>query len=586
MDQVAEIREKVDIVSFIGEFLTLKKAGRNFKANCPFHSEKTPSFVVSPERQIWHCFGCNRGGDCYSFLMQFEHVEFPEALRMLAKRTNVTLVSARFDSPITSKKEKIYKLNALASDFYHFLLTKHNVGKRALMYLEKRGITERLIETFKIGFAPGVGTALSAYLLKKKGNEVSELVEAGLASLRGRGVYDFFSGRIIFPLIDHRENVVGFSGRSIDASTFGPKYINTRETLVYHKGEMFFGMSTAKEEMKKLNQAILVEGEFDVISCFREGITNVVAIKGTALTEQQVALLSRFVQKVTMCFDGDAAGQEALKRSLSVLEPKGLTTTVIEIPNGKDPDEALATDVASFKVSVRHDVPVYDYLHDQIVAQFDATDIAGKKAISDVLLPLYSRIDNAIVREHYLKKLSKTLDTTYESLQKELERLQKRETMKKQQFDLPRVKRTREELLEEYLIALIVQSTHPKQAFEKATGIISDSLPSERAYQKILHALVLYFSNQSSFDGKLFSERLPTELLEAYNRCSLFPITALGESNKYLREIETVSGQLRGIYLRQKLKALAIVIGEQESQGLEADFLKEEYSHLASRLEK
>lgn len=586
MDQVSEVREKIDIVSFIAEFITIKKAGRNFKANCPFHGEKTPSFVVSPERQIWHCFGCNRGGDCYSFLMQYEHIEFPEALRILAKRAGIELVSARFDSPITSKKEKIYKLNALAAEFYHFLLTKHNAGKRALSYLETRGVTDKLIKTFKIGFAPYIGTALTDYLLKKKKYPLEELMDAGLATMRGRYPVDFFSGRIMFPLVDHRDNTVGFSGRAIDDRTYGPKYINTRETLAYHKGDMFFGLATAKEAMKKQNQALLVEGEFDVISCFKEGITNTIAIKGTALTEQQVKLLSRFVKKVTMCFDIDTAGQEAMKRSLTVLEPQGLTTTVVVIPNGKDPDEAIKKDPYAFKAAIRDDIPIYDYLLEQELKKVDPTSMQGKKTVADALIPQYSHIENEIVKEHYLKKLSKVLDTTYESIQKEAERLQRREIAGKRHIEAPKVKRTRDEILEEYLVALLIQAERIKEVVLRAETLLSDTLSLEKASQKILSALFAYCKTHETVDGKTFGNTLPEELHEAYDRSFLFPLTTMSVPEKYMQEVERVAKELRGIYIRQQMKKLALEIGKNEKEGAATDSLKETYSYLASKLQK
>lgn len=586
MDQVSEIREKIDLVSFIAEFITIKKAGRNFKANCPFHGEKTPSFVVSPERQIWHCFGCNRGGDCYSFLMQYEHIEFPEALRILAKRAGIELVSARFDSTITSKKEKIYKLNALSAEFYHFLLTKHNAGKRALSYLTTRGVTDKLIETFKIGFAPHIGTALTDYLLKKKKYPLEELMEAGLATMRGRYPVDFFSGRIMFPLIDHRDNTVGFSGRAIDDRTYGPKYINTRETLAYHKGDMFYGISLAKEAMKKQNQALLVEGEFDVISCFKEGITNTVAIKGTALTEQQVKLLSRFVQKVTMCFDADAAGQEAMRRSLMVLEPQGLTTTVVVNRSGKDPDEAIKNDPYAFKAALKQDMPIYDYLLEQELKKVDPASVQGKKVVADALLSIYSHIENEIVKEHYLKKLSKVLDTTYESIQKEVERLQKREVVGKRRVDMPKVKRTRDEILEEYLIALLIQAARVKDVVLRTEELLSDTLSQEKASQKILHALFVYCNSHDVFDAKTFGDSLPQELNEAYDRSFLLPLATMNEPEKYMREVERTARELHAIYIRQQMKKLALAIGENEREGVATDSLKERYSHLASLLQK
>lgn len=254
MDDVARVREKIDIVGLISEYIPLKKMGRNFKALCPFHSEKTPSFVVSPERQIWHCFGgCAKGGDCFTFLMDYENLEFVEALRILAKKAGIELKTSSFQTGLSSKKEKIYILNRLTNEFYHFVLIKHPAGGKALSYLsEDRRLNTELINTFMLGFSPKSGIALSNYLMKKKGYKREDLIEAGLASPSGQaGVVDFFRERLMFPLSDHRNNIVGFSGRAIDSEFVGGKYINTRDTLVYHKGGMFFGLNIAKDEIKK-----------------------------------------------------------------------------------------------------------------------------------------------------------------------------------------------------------------------------------------------------------------------------------------------------------------------------------------------
>ncbi|MEX2012831.1 MAG: DNA primase, partial [Candidatus Levyibacteriota bacterium] len=334
MDDVSRVREKIDIVSFISEYIPLKKAGRNFKAPCPFHNEKSPSFVVSPERQIWHCFGCGKGGDVFTFLMEYDNMEFVEALRTLAKKAGIPLAEGGFDSGVSSKKEKIYQINKLTLDFYQYLLTKHNVGKIALEYLLKeRKLTPAIMNTFSLGFSPKVGNALCNYLINKKKYKREDLIEAGLATYQNSRLVDFFRGRIMFPLFDHRDNVVGFAARVLKTQNIeGSKYINSRETLVYHKGELFFGLNIAKEEIKREQQAIVVEGELDAISCFMQGVKNVVAIKGTALTEKQAVLIGRFSPKVTLCLDMDSAGFEATKRSLPILEKAGLTTTVIVLP--------------------------------------------------------------------------------------------------------------------------------------------------------------------------------------------------------------------------------------------------------------
>ncbi len=452
MDEVAQIRERIDLVSFISEYIPLKKMGRNFKAVCPFHNEKTPSFVVSPERQIWHCFGgCSKGGDVYEFLMEYENLEFVEALRMLAKRTGIQLRESNFQAGTSSKKEAIYKLNRIALDFYHFVLTKHEAGKKALSYLtENRKLDARLIETFMIGFSPKEGISLSNYLINKKKYKKEDLVEAGLAFYRGpsassgqTGVFDFFRNRVMFPLFDHRGNVVGFSGRAIEEPYSGGKYINTRETIVYHKGSIFFGLNTAKEEIKKLDKAVIVEGELDVISCFSVGIKNVVAVKGTALTENQVTLMARFTNNICLCFDKDDAGYEATKRSLSSLEKKGMNITTCIFENGKDTDESIKNDPIAFKKSMKKDIPVYDFIFSKTFSSFEKDKVYGKRKIASELLPIFTRISNEIVKEHYLKKLSLELGVSLEALAKEIEKIEKKEIVREDIFVSKKDKRSR-----------------------------------------------------------------------------------------------------------------------------------------------
>ncbi|MFH1832844.1 MAG: DNA primase [Candidatus Levyibacteriota bacterium] len=590
MDQVSQVREKIDIVSLISEYLPLARAGRNFKTNCPFHSEKTPSFVVSPERQIWHCFGCQKGGDCFTFLMEYENLEFPESLRILAKKAGVALAESSWQAGVSSKKEKIYKLNNLASEFYHYLLTKHNVGKNALDYLSQRQISKGLLKTFMLGFAPRINNALSNYLIHKKKYQKEDLIDAGLSSQRGKEIVDFFNNRIIFPIIDHRGNIIGFSGRTMNDSLQISKYVNTRETLVYHKGESFYNLNNAKEEIKKENRAIVVEGEFDVVSSFSCGIKNVVAVKGTALTENQAGLLSRFCQKVSLCFDMDSAGQEAIKRSLPFLEKKGLTATVIILPNGKDPDELIKKNSASFQKAIKNDLGVYDFLLQKAVSDFDKKTAFGKKKIGDEVFPYISEIENEIVKEHYLKKLAEELDTTFESILKQEERIKKKEKDNSQSFAI-KDKRTRIEVLEEYLLALIFQSQEKNSIIEKTQDLISDFLEKQSACQKILD-LVFDFKKLSAgkeFDEKKFFTSLPSELQSVYNTSFLFPLPKFESKTQYLEEAQRKAEELRVLYLKEKINAISNKLREQELEKEDEEKiekLKKEHSRLVRFLEE
>lgn len=565
MDEVSQIREKVDIVSFISEFITVKKAGRNFKANCPFHNEKTPSFVISPERQIWHCFGCAKGGDVFTFLMEYDHLEFFEALQILAKRTGVELKETGKKGTF-SKKEKIYTINNQAARFYNYILLSHPAGKKALEYLTlERKISIPLAKTFMFGFAPSFGSALSDYLIKKKNWQKNDLIESGISFFRGGRLNDFFRGRLIFPLTDHNGNIVGFSARALENEM--PKYINTRDTIVYHKGKLFFGLDIAKEEIKKQNQAIVVEGEFDVISSFKEGVKNVVAIKGTALTENQVNLLSRYTEKITLFLDRDEAGFEAIKRSLAVLEKKGLTTTVV-ITDGKDPDEIIKKDPILFKKAIKNDIPVYDFLISEVLKKFNQQDAISKKKITDELLPFFAQIENEIVKEHYLKVLSKKIEISFESLLKEVEKL-KLGKKEDQIVFAKKDKRTRREVLEEYLIALIIQNDNPEKIFETVEKNLKDYVFEIPAYGKIFEKLKIYTKTVNKFRGEIFAKNLSTELIKFFDASFLLPITKFENEKKLFEEVNKVSIELMTNFAKEKIKNLKMELKGKKEESLE-----------------
>ena len=360
MDDVDLIKQKIDIGDLIGSYIPVKRAGRNLKALCPFHNEKTPSFVISPERQIWHCFSCGKGGDIFTFIEEYERLDFSESLKLLAEKAGIKLRKNVFKSGIEEKKGKIYEINHLSSQFYNFLLTKHKSGKDALYYVkEKRGLTDALIETYFLGYAPNQGAALVSYLINKKGYTKDQLLESGVATLRNGRLYDFFQNRLMFPILDSRGNVIAFSGRGLTGNAI-PKYINRKETPVYIKGDTVFGLFQDKDSIKKEGKVLLMEGEFDAITSFKEGITNAVAVKGTALTENQIRLLKRFVQKIIFCFDTDPAGTEAQRRSISLIAKEGINASVVIPPSGKDADEILRENPSLFKKALKEEVNIYD----------------------------------------------------------------------------------------------------------------------------------------------------------------------------------------------------------------------------------
>ena len=580
MDQVSQVREKIDIVGLISSYIPLKKSGRNFTTNCPFHNEKTPSFVVSPERQIWHCFGCGRGGDAYSFLMEYENIEFIEALRTLAKKAGVNLKFTS-DAFSSSKKEKIFEVNKIASLFYNFILLKHQSGKQALEYLiKKRGLTSRLINTFGIGFSPTGRRDLSNYLINKKNFSKKDLVDAGLSYEKDGEIFDFFKRRIMFPLIDHRGNIIGFSGRKITDDSFGPKYINTKETEAYHKGSTFFGLNIAKDEIKKQGATLVVEGEFDVISAFSQGIKNTVALKGTAFTEAQALLLSRFSPKILLCFDQDEAGFTALKKSIPIIEKRGLSISVV-ILDGKDPDEVIKKDPVVFKKAIKNDIEVYDFLLDKLIKENDTQEASGKRKITDDILPLISGIQNEIVKEHYLKKLSKSIDTSYESL---LRQLNKKEDEKKEKVFKKIQVRDRREILEEYLLALILQSENPRDSFTKSKDILSSYEFRILSVGKIFAEISNFSKEGNRFNLKSMSAILSKELLPSFDKCFLVPLPKFENYTKYEEEIIRVSKELRIFFLKEKVKKISTELKGKNTDILEIEKIREEITNITMQL--
>lgn len=562
-DQIDQIRQKIDIVSLISEYFPLKKAGRNFKALCPFHAEKTPSFIVSPERQIWYCFGaCQDGGDIFKFLMRRENLEFGEALRILAQKTGVVLKD--FKPSATQKlKEKIYEINHLASEFYHYLLTQHPAGKKALFYLKNRGISEKSVSLFKLGYAPNLWDGLVKFLGQKKGYSLEDLGKAGLvidASAGQKNYYDRFRQRIIFTLKDWRGNILGFAGRILDPQVKEAKYINTPETPVYTKGDLLYGLDLTREAIKKESQAIVVEGEFDLIQSFQAGVQNVVATKGSALTEGQLNLLKRFTENLALAFDPDLAGEAASRRAIELAEAAGLNMRIIQMGHGKDPDECIRENPSFWFRAVKKAIPLYDFLIDSAFLRHFGKAPERKKKIGEEVLPFLGRIQNEIVKAHYLRKLAQKLEVGEEVLRLQLLKMGKPQTLAETQG--PKVKKTissREEILEEYLLSLFLQGVF---ALNFALTPIFTEFPPKKisfahpALKRIFNFLLEFLAKEKERKIAVFGKNLPPELIPSADRLYLLDLGEMGEE-KFLREIQKTLRELQKLTLRKKLKKLA-----------------------------
>lgn len=562
MDQVALIREKINLVELIGESVKLKKAGRNFRGLCPFHSEKSPSFTVSPERQIWHCFGCGKGGDCYTFLMELDRVEFFEALRTLAQRAGVKL-ETKAPSPKSALKGRLLEIHHLAAEYYHYLLNNHPLGQRGREYLETRGVNEKVMKTFFLGFAPDSWDNLVKFL-RKKGYNDEEIEKSGLG-IRGKsGLYDRFRDRLTFPIKNYRGEVIAFSGRVLTKDAKEVKYINSPETLLYSKGETLFGLDITKEAIRKENCAIIAEGEFDVISSFQTGVSNIVAIKGSALSEMQIQLLKRFTDRLLLALDQDAAGDAAMRRGIEVAEKVGMDVKVIVVPGGKDPDEAARSAPLEWKKAVAGSIPIYDFWMLSAAKRFDTKDAYGKRKISEEILPILRNIENAIIQAHYVKKFAKLLNTSEESVQRAINKLPRvaRKVAKEDVKPTPPVAET-QPLLEEYLLSLIIQAPNYKSWVETVGEALDPADFESVVLGKVLMALIDYLSSDEVGDINDFAKELPAELVPAFDRVYLkdLGITAENSEKDFKKTLKLVKKQI----LRRKIKDLTTQITSAES---------------------
>jgi DNA primase len=449
------IKDKIDIVDFINEYVQLKPAGVNHKGLCPFHREKSPSFMVTRERQSWHCFGCNKGGDVFSFLQEIENMEFIEALRFLAGRAGVPL--EEFKTEIDkSQKNRLKEINKEAARFFHNFLLKIAASEKAREYIAQRGLTAETVEEWKIGFVSDQWDLLTQYLLKK-GFAIDDLVASGLTIKRdgadsrsGRGFYDRFRGRIMFPIWDIYGDVVGFTGRVlVETETSGGKYVNTPQSPIYDKSRVVFGLNKAKQEIKSAGRIVVVEGQMDVIACHQAGMRYVIATSGTAFTEEQIALLKRYSDNMYIAFDADAAGQAAAKRGIDLALAVGMHVKVITLPDGagKDPDETIKKNKQIWFDAVNNATEIMNWYFAGSFKDANLQDPRSRQKIAESIIAEIIKIPYPIERDFWLHELSSRLGVGVDVLREQIDLTKK--NLHKKQSALSRVVVPEEEISKE-----------------------------------------------------------------------------------------------------------------------------------------
>jgi len=561
MDQKDEVKQKSDIVAVISEFVQLKKAGRNYKGLCPFHSEKTPSFMVSPELQMYKCFGCSESGDVISFLQQYEGMEFYEALKWLADRVGIKLKPLRPGQ--AGEKERLLRLNLITSRFYQYLLLNHTLGKKALSYLTReRGLKLDTIKKFELGYSPDKPGALANVLTKKKGFEEKELDKAGLTYSRGGRLYDRFSGRVIFPLSDHRDNIIGFAGRLLPSTKSDmAKYINSPETPLYHKSRVLYGLNYVKDDIRKEGDVIVVEGELDMISSWQAGRKNVVALKGSALTEEQIKLINRFTPKLILALDEDVAGDSAARRGIVVAQEAGIEVRVARLGDYKDPDEMARKNPKGYEKALSSTVGVWDYYIDSAFEKYNPETGEGKAKISKNLVPILSLIPDKIVQAHYIEVVAEKLKVPTEAVSEQVEKVSGGQPKEKEPEDEKQdLGKSRRELLEERLLAIAFQ-TDPNLLNKK--NIVD--LIKKRAHIRLLEEYRKYSKGKSDFDPSLFSEKLPKELFKTFSEMILLDLDELIKNpDKLKKEKDYVIGEIKILDIKDNLNILSKKINKYE----------------------
>lgn len=424
-DNISKIKERLSVVDVISGYLKVQKAGINFKAPCPFHNEKTPSFFISPERQMWKCFGCSKGGSIFDFIMEMEGVDFPEALRILAARAGIEL--EKFDSSVNNSKDRLYEICESSARFFEKQLGHSSSGSRAVEYLKNRGLENSAITKFRLGFAPKTWDALSGYL-RNSGFTEKEIIDSGMVIKReSEGIYDRFRSRVMFPISDINGRVVGFTGRILEGDEKEAKYINTPQTLIYDKSRILYGLEHSRGDIRKKDNCLLVEGNMDVIMSHQAGVANVVASSGTALTPMHLAILKRYTDNLDFCFDTDSAGAMATKRGIGMALGQNFNVRVVSIDDkeckdpadyvkkyGKNPSTPLGASWAEVVASAR---PVIDFYFEKAKENYKPESAESKKNVILTVAPFIKSISSKVERAHWINKLAYLLRVKEEAVE-------------------------------------------------------------------------------------------------------------------------------------------------------------------------
>lgn len=586
MSVVDDVKQKIDIVDVIGQYVTLKKAGRNFKALCPFHNEKTPSFIVFPDQGTWHCFGsCATGGDVFSFLMKRENIDFGEALWRLAQRAGVELI--REGPGEDAERKRLRELLATAAAHYHYLLKNHPAAQAAREYIVKRNLKPDTVEMFELGFALDDWHAMESFLVSK-GFSVRDIEAAGLSVQReGGGHYDRFRGRLMFPIRNRNSEVIGFGARTLTGEE--PKYLNSPQTPLFDKSGTLYGLDLAKDAIRQQNLAVIVEGYMDVIGAHQGGFKNVVASLGTALTEKQLGLLKRLTNRYALALDPDAAGEEATKRGLEVARgaldrktvpvPMGAgligfeerleaELLVIPMPPGKDPDELIYDEPQKWIELTAHPEPLIDFYFRVLTQDLDLKSARDKSLAVKRLAPIIREIGDAVQRAHYTQQLARLVQVPEQTIAQQIDvRKRAARGATKPVAEAPAQRAASK--LEEYVLTLAL---HAPEHLTRIKFLEAEDFV-ETDCRALFVALREFWSPAEWFDREAFRATLDETLVALHDWLIERGAPDLDELGLG-REIESAAHRLRLQHDKTELEQIEVLLRDKDDERAQEDILR------------
>jgi len=571
MSVIDEVKQKTDIIEVVSRHVSLKKAGRNLTGLCPFHSEKHPSFFIYPEQQSWHCFGCNTGGDVFSFVMKKENLDFGEVLRLLAQKAGVAIPSKFEREEGKGEKERLYQVNEATAKYFHDLLLNSPDGEKARSYVASRGFSAKTIADFQLGFSRNSWDSLKQYLLER-GYTESELLTAGLVVEAESGkTHDRFRNKLMFPILDSRGRVIGFGARVLDDSL--PKYVNSPQTPLFDKSNNLYGINLAATGIRQQDMAVIVEGYSDAITAHQNGFNSVVASMGTSVTEKQVNSLKKLTKNIVLALDADVAGEEAMLRGIGYENALEAEVRVITLPRGKDPDDVIKDDAEIWRQLLAEALPIMDYTFNIVTAKLDLTTARDKSLAVGRLLPIIAEMKGTVRQAHYLQKLARLVKVSERNIEAELSRIRsspdrRRTQAPRQEVVLHAARPLMSNRREEYCLALLLQ--HPE-----LKGSQEDLSPEYFANSENREIFITW---KQANDLSALKEKLDIaihELLDSLTNRSLPPNQieqkykdcALSLKREYLRNLEAKRAEI--LALEAELRGTGADLAKLKEEGIE-----------------